>query len=227
MQSHTWEEGATSPYFTYSVGAAQSSALAWVQTLLTAAALCVCSSLSLLWSPKSTSLHPLIAKDSLVTTDIGCQQISTLQSAGEDDSLGPRLRLWDATAVQALQQYPRFRGGSELQGWWAALEKLPLDKEPQSKKPHLSASASGLHLQKDTAWDPDLWDKGNYGGKNWHRSLLLLPLCWLIKWIMIKLGSLIKQEHDARGKKRKTFWKRKYSTILKSQRDEWVKEKET
>lgn len=101
-----------------------------------------------------------------------------------------------------------------------------LDKEPQSKKPHLSASNSGLHLQKDTAWDPDLWDKGNYGGKNWHRSLLLPPLCWLIKWIMIKLGSLIKQERDARGKKWKTFRKRKYSTILKSQRDEWVKEKE-
>lgn len=70
----------------------------------TAAAPCVCSSLSLLWSPTSTSLHPLIAKDSLVTTDAGCQQISTLQSAGEDNSLGPRLRLWDATAAQALQQ---------------------------------------------------------------------------------------------------------------------------
>lgn len=106
MQTHTWEEGATRTYFTYSVGAAQSSALLWVQTLLTAAAPCVCSSLSLLWSPTSTSLHPLIAKDSLVTTDAGCQQISTLQSAGEDNSLGPRLRLWDATAAQALQQNP-------------------------------------------------------------------------------------------------------------------------
>lgn len=226
MQTHTWEEGATRTYFTYSVGAAQSSALPWVQTLLTAAAPCVCSSLSLLWSPTSTSLHPLIAKDSLVTTDAGCQQISTLQSAGEDNSLGPRLRLQDATAAQALQQNPDSGQGLNCKAGGQLWRNCHLDKEPQSKKPHLSASTSGLHLQKDTAWDPDLWDKGNYGGKDWHRSLLLPPLCWLIKWIMIKLGSLIKQERDARGKKWKTFRKRKYSTILKSQRDEWVKEKE-
>lgn len=227
MQTHTWEEGATRTYFTYSVGAAQSSALPWVQTLLTAAAPCVCSSLSLLWSPTSTSLHPLIAKDSLVTTDAGCQQIITLQSAGEDNSLGPRLRLWDATAAQALQQWSRFRGGSELQGWWAALKELPSRQRTTKQETTSQCLYQWSTPPKGHSMRP--WFMGQrelYGGKNWHRSLLLPPLCWLIKWIMIKLGSLIKQERDARGKKWKTFRKRKYSTILKSQRDEWVKEKE-
>ena len=63
------------------------------------------SSMSWLWSPKSTSVHLLtIAKegDSLITADIGYQQIHIPQSAGGIRVLVQGLR--DATAVQTLQQ---------------------------------------------------------------------------------------------------------------------------
>lgn len=60
--------------------------------------------MSWLWSPKSMSVHLLMAKerDALIPADIGYEQISAPQSAG-----GIRVlvqRLWDATAIQTLQQ---------------------------------------------------------------------------------------------------------------------------
>lgn len=164
-----------------------------------------CSSVSLLWSPKSTSVHPLESRTHLSLLILDVSKLVLF------NQLGRIIVLAQGYGSGVLQLYKHCNNNSDSeeglsckavgQHW----RNCHLDKEPQSKKPHLSASTSGLHSQKDKSWDPDLWDKAKYGGKNWHRSLLLPPLCWLIKWIMIKLGSLMKQEHDAREKNGKHF----------------------
>lgn len=167
----TRKEGGTRTYGIYPVWATSNSSMSW------------------LWSPKSMSVHLLITvkeEDSLITADIGYQQINTPQSAGGGEGIRVLAqRLQDATAVQTLQKFGCRRvPGPDSCSDSSTRSRTNTAKQETTTWYHYQWPIAFLYPPKKAhhEWVTDLIYSGQQRklyGKIWHKSLLVLPLSYI------------------------------------------------
>lgn len=111
-------------------------------------------------------------------------------------SLGSRLWLWEQMCKHCNNLDSEQR--CKLQGCWIALKIHHLDQVPRNKKLQLSTITS---VNTPKRVHHKLLIALIYGTKaklDQTVPAATIIIYWLIKWLMIKLGCSIKQEHDVR-----------------------------